>query len=73
MEIQHRKSVSDELKKYSCCRSNRDSDFIDVTQWTNGEGIDVTSNSNGQEKALSLTYGELEAINYLKMSLDYQK
>lgn len=72
MEIHHRKSVSDELKKYCCC-SNRDSDFIEVTQWTNSEGIDVIINSNGQEKSLSLTYGELEAINYLKMSLDYQK
>ena len=72
MEIQYRKSVSDELKKYCCC-SNGDNDFIEVTQWTNGEGIDITINANGQGKSFSLTYGELEAINYLKMSLDYQK
>lgn len=71
MEIQNRKSINDRLKKYCYC-SNGDSDFIEVTQWANGEGIDVTINSNGQEKFLSLTYGELEAINYLKMSLDYQ-
>ena len=72
MEIQNRKSINDKLKKY-CYYSNGDNDFIEVTQWTNGEGIDVTINSNGQEKSFSLTYGELEAINYLKMSLDYQK
>lgn len=72
MEIQSRKSINDKLKKYYYC-SNGDNDFIEVTQWTNGEGIDVTINSNGQEKSFSLTYGELEAINYLKMSLDYQK
>lgn len=72
MEIQNRKSVSDKLKKYDYC-SNGDNDFIEVTQWTNDDGIDITINSNGQDKSFSLTYGELDAINYLKMSLDYQK
>ena len=72
MEIQNRKSVRDKLKKY-CYFSNGDDDFIEVTRWVNSEGIDITINSNRQEKSFSLTYGELEAINYLKMSLDYQK
>lgn len=72
MEIQNRKSITDNLKKY-CCFSKGDNDFIEVTQWVNAEGIDVTINSNGHEKSFSLTYGELEAIVYLKMSLDYQK
>ena len=72
MEIQNRKSISDKLKKY-CYHSNRDNDFIEVTEWTNGEGIDVTIDSNGHNKSFSLTHGELEAINYLRMSLDYQK
>lgn len=71
MEIQNRKSINDKLKKYCYCSS--EDDFIEVTQWTNGEGIDITINSGRQEKSFSLTYGELEAINYLKMSLDYQK
>lgn len=72
MEIQNRKSINDKLKKYCYC-SHGDNDFIEVTQWTNGEGIDVTIDSNGQEKSFSLTYGELEAILYLKMSIDYHK
>ena len=72
MEIQNRKSVTDKPKKY-CYLSNGDDDFIEVTRWVNSEGIDITINSNRQEKSFSLTYGELEAINYLKMSLDYQK
>lgn len=72
MEIQTRKSINDNLKKYCYC-SNGDNDFIEVTSWTNGEGIDITINSNGQEKSFSLTHGELDAIIYLKMSLDYQK
>lgn len=71
MEIQNRKSINDKLKKY-CYFSNEEDDFIEVTQWTNSEGIDITIHSNGQDKFLSLTYGELDAINYLKLSLDYQ-
>ena len=71
MEIKNRKSISDKLQKY-CYFSNKDEDFIEVTSWSNGEGIDVTIHSNGQDKFFSLTHGELEAINYLKMSLDYQ-
>lgn len=72
MEIQNRKSINDKLKKYCYC-SNSDKDFIEVTQWVNGEGIDITIHSNGQDKSFSLTHGELDAINYLNMSLDYQK
>lgn len=72
MEIQNRRAINDKLKKYCYC-SNGDNDFIEVTQWVNGEGIDIAINSNGQDKSFSLTYGELDAINYLKMSLDYQK
>ena len=72
MKIYNRKSITDKLSKYCVC-SNGDNDFIEVTQWANGEGIDITIHSNGQDKSFSLTYGELDAINYLKMSLDFQK
>lgn len=72
MEIQQRKSVIDELKKYCYC-SNCSDDFIEVTEWNNGEGIDVTIHSHGQDKFISLTHGELDAILYLKMTLEYQK
>lgn len=39
MEIYERKAVSDELKKYD--HLAKDSDFIEVTEWTNGEGWDI--------------------------------
>ena len=44
MEIKNRKSISDKLQKY-CYFSNKDEDFIEVTSWSNGEGIDVTIHS----------------------------
>ena len=66
MKFASRKSVHDDLNKY--CILAKDTDFIEVTEWTNGEGWDITIN----DKVISLTWGELEAINYLVKALDYE-
>lgn len=68
MEISERKAINDKLAKYCYCA--KEDDFIEVTEWTNGEGVDIQINDN---KHFSLTRGELDAIQYLVMSLDYQK
>ncbi len=65
MEHTDRKSIHDDLCKYDHLQ-DKDS-FIEVTEWSNGAGIDVSLN----EKLVQLTYGELEAINCLKMNLEY--
>lgn len=65
MEFVNRKSVHDDLKKYDYL--SKDNDFIIVTEWTNGEGIDVTIN----DTLIPLTYGQLEAIYYLQNALRY--
>lgn len=39
----------------------KDGSFIEVTEWTNGEGFDVTI-SSVKDTAFSLTYGEFEAL-----------
>ena len=67
MEIINKKSINDNLKKYDYLAKN--DDFIEVTEWTNGEGYDITIN----DKIISLTNGQLEAINYLTKSLEYSK
>lgn len=43
-------------------------DFIEVTEWSNGEGIDISIESR---PLISLSFGELSAINYLAKSLEY--
>lgn len=68
MEIKQRKTVYDDLKKY--CYHAKDNDFIEVTEWSNGEGVDIQISD---KKTISLTRGELDAITYLVMTLDYQK
>lgn len=66
MKIGSRKSISDDLQKYDHLKNK--SSFIEITEWTNGEGWDIAIN----EKMINLTYGELEAINYLTKALDYE-
>ena len=37
-------------------------DFLEVTEWSNGEGYDITINFNHKEERFHLTYGQLEAL-----------
>lgn len=67
LEITQRKSVSDSLRKYDYLA--KENSFIEVTEWTNGEGYDITID----EKMISLTDGQLDAINYLVHTLLFQK
>lgn len=66
MEMSNRKSVSDNLKLYDCLVN--DDKYIEVTEWINGEGWDISIG----DKLISLSRGELDAITYLTMTLDYK-
>ena len=66
MEFNSRKSVNDKLKKYDYLA--KDNDIIEVIEWTNGEGYDIIIN----DKIISLTRGQIDAINYLVSSLEYK-
>ena len=68
MEFVKRKSVHDKLSKYDYLSNHDSDDFIEVTEWANGEGITVTIKENTYE----LTYGQLDAINYLSQVLRYE-
>lgn len=69
IEITTRKSAFTELSVY-CIMSNSDShDFIEVTEWSNGEGYDVTINASLQQ-TFSITYGQLKALRKLVKELD---
>lgn len=69
MEKTNRKSVNDQLKKYTW--TNDEHAFIEVTEWSNGEGWDINICDGSDSKMFSLHCGELEAIIYLKGVLEY--
>ena len=68
VEFSERTSVKDDLRKYDHL-ANKDS-IIQVTQWANGEGWDISIND---EPVISLTWGQLDAINYLTNTIQFQK
>ena len=66
MEIPKVNQITDNLKKYTY--SGKDSDYITLTEWANGEGYDIDING----KLITLSDSELEAINYLILALRYK-
>ena len=71
MEIKNRRTAYDDLSKYTC--TNDKDAFIEVCEWTNGEGYDITIGTSTETKFTSLHMDELEAINYLVKSLIYKE
>ena len=67
METSERRSVSDILHKYD--HLAKENSYIEVTEWSNGEGWDITLD----DKVISLTWGQLDAIDYLIKVLQYNK
>ena len=72
VKIKNRISASDSLSKYDYLRNKDDKAFIEVTEWGNAEGIDISIERESESKLFSLTYGELAAINYLAKTIEYQ-
>lgn len=66
-ELTQRKSINDNLRKYD--HLAKENSFIEITEWGNGEGWDITID----DRMMSLTWGQLDAIQYLTLALQYQK
>lgn len=65
MKVRQVNQISDKLNKYDYLA--KDSDIIQLTEWNNGEGYDIAIN----DSIYSFTLGQLEAIDYLIKSLNY--
>lgn len=72
VKIKNRISASDSLSKYDYLKNKDEKAFIEVTEWGNAEGIDISIEKDKESKLFSLTYGELAAINYLAKTIEYQ-
>ena len=67
VKIQQRKAISTYNLKEYCYFAKKD-DFIEVTEWSNGEGIDIAVEARGT-RFVSLTLGEFDAIKKLVKKL----
>ena len=68
MEVVYRKSINDNLAKYDYLAKK--DHFISMTEWTNHEGVDIAI---CDDKLISLSYGTLDAIDYLVKTLKYKE
>jgi hypothetical protein len=63
VEKSSRSSVSVELKDFD--HMAKELDFMEICQWSNWEGYDITISSASGNRMFSLTEGELQALNFL--------
>lgn len=63
-KIENVKTIGVELKVFDYLA--KDSDYISVTEWSNGEGWDIYVGDNH----IGLTVGQLRAINVLTSAID---
>ena len=66
IEIYKKQSIFAELKDF--CYLSKEGAFIELTEWKNGEGVDIAIGSF-QDKIFQLTWGEIKAIKKLSKKL----
>ena len=67
--VKYNKNVSISVDINDFYSTNNKNDFMEVTEWTNGLGWDISIN----DRKYSLSYEEYDLLQYLIMSLNYHK
>lgn len=63
-KIERLRSITAKTKTFDYIA--KESDYISVTEWSNGEGWDISLN----DKMISISRGMLDAINFLTTAVD---
>ena len=63
IEVAQRRAVLSHLKPY--CFHAGDNDYMEVTEWSNGEGYDIVIDRKNNTERFSLTHGEWECLQVL--------
>jgi len=63
IEVSKRRAVFAELKDY--CMHSGDHDYMEVTEWANGDGFDIMIDRKRGIERFSLTHGEWELLTVL--------
>jgi hypothetical protein len=67
VQISNRKAIFSELAHYD--HLSKPDDYIEVTEWSNGEGFDVEVSGNIDSR-FQLTWGQYEAMKALIKTLE---
>ena len=68
IETYERKSTVAGLNEY--CHFAKEHDTIEVVEWVNGEGVDVTIVTGRGDTRLGFTFGEWNCLKMLMKSVD---
>lgn len=60
MEVSKRTTVFTELKDF--CHLSKEHDYIEVTEWTNGEGYTINVSASSGDRTIEITRGQFKAI-----------
>ena len=60
MERSKRNAIFEELKGY--CIFGQKNDYIEVTEWSNGDGVDVDVSAVDGNQRFSLTWGQFDLL-----------
>jgi hypothetical protein len=63
IKVSERRAVFAELKPY--CFHAGENDFIEVIEWSNGEGFDIVIDRKNNTERFSITHGEWECLQVL--------
>jgi hypothetical protein len=64
-KINNRRAIFSELVGYCPSAKEGKGDFIEVTEWTNGEGFDIVVSNVTMNTKFSLTHGEFKLLKKL--------
>lgn len=67
METSNRKAIFTELEEY--CHLVKEHDFMEITEWSNAEGVDVDISRHYGNDRFSLSWGEFKALQHLVLTL----
>jgi len=67
VNVNNRTALSADLNDF--CLFAKENDFIELTEWTNGDGFDIVISSHG-DKSFSMSRGQFDAIKALVKQLN---
>lgn len=74
IEVTNRKSTFVELKDYCVGSMGKDKEkeghFLEVTEWSNGEGYDIHIFDSQGERQIQLSWGQFEAMRKCIKAID---
>lgn len=70
LETSNRKAIFASLADWCTFSIGKPDDFVEVTEWSNGEGYDVKIYDSQNTQIFYVTYGQIQLIKKLIKKLD---